>query len=93
VKWLRHNNLSDSDFEALRGTQTMERLLKHRLVIIYDPSDTHARKKEMGLFETTGLVYWRNLSGREDTVEIMFEDSEDLENLEEHLTQYKLGQE
>jgi hypothetical protein len=71
----------------------MERLQKHRLVIILDPNDKMPNKKEMGLFETVGLVYWRNLSSREDTVEIMFEDLEDLENLEQHLTQYKLGQE
>jgi hypothetical protein len=93
MKWLRHNNLSDSDFEALRGTPTMERLQKHRLVIILDPNDKMPNKKDMGLFETTGLVYWRNLSGRDDTIEIMFEDPEDLDNIEQHLTQYKLGQE
>lgn len=93
MKWLRHNNLSDEDFEALRGTKTMERLQNNRLVIIFDPNDKHPSKKDLGLFETRSLVYWRNLSNRSDTVEVLFENSEDLEDLEQHLTQYKLGQE
>lgn len=93
MKWLRHNNLSDSDFEALRGTVTMERLLRNRLVIVLDPKDEMPSKKDLGLFETTGLVYWRQLSSRDDTAEVLFEDPNDLENLEQHLTQYKLGQE
>ncbi len=90
VKWVRHKVINDDDFKLLRGSPSMEKLQKNRLVFTLDPNDTHPSTKELGLYETKGLVYIRNLSGRKDTVEVMFEKEEDLEMLEQYLTQYKM---
>lgn len=77
----------------LQGTPLMVKLQANRLVVIYNPKENQATMKDMGLFETRGLYYVRRLqeSSREDTIEILFEDTEDLKSVEEYLTQYKLG--
>lgn len=79
----------------LQGTELMVRLQTNRLVITYNPKDNQATMKDMGLFNTVGLYYVRRLqeSSRDDTIEILFENIEDLESVEEHLTQYKMGME
>lgn len=93
MRWLRHRAISDDDFKLLRGSPTMEKLQRNRLVFTIDPNEKLPSNKDLGLYETNGLVYLRKLSGREDTVEVMFEDPEDLDMLEQYLTQYKMGME
>ena len=79
----------------LQGTSLMVKLQTNRLVIIYNPKENQATMKDLGLFETRGLYYVRRLQegSREDTIEILFEDLDDLKAVEEYLTQYKLGME
>lgn len=95
MKWMRHKNLSEEDMSFLQGTDLMVKLQSHRLVVIYNPKENQATMKDMGLFETRGLYFVRRLQeqSREDTIEILFEDLDDLKAVEEYLTQYKLGME
>jgi len=93
MKWFRHKAISDDDFDLLRGTATMEKFQHNRLVITLDPNEKRPSNKKMGLYDTKGLVYIRYLSHREDTVEVLFEEPEDLDMLGQYLTQYKIGME
>lgn len=96
MKWLRHKNLSEDDLELLRGTPLMERLQANRLVVVFQPEDKKPAKKDMGLRETQGLFHIRNIGNgknRENVIEILFENPEDVGIVEEHLTQVKLAME
>ena len=91
MKWQQHLALSDADMESLVGTPLMEKLQRTRLIIIYAPDEKIALKEQMGLFECAGVYYVRNLQGRDDIVEVLFEAQEDLEMVQESLVQYKLS--
>jgi len=78
--------------EYLAGTPLMEKLQKTRLIIVYYPNDKKAEQEELGLPYCEGLYYIRYLQGREDTLEILFEEQRDLDMVEQKLTQFKLGQ-
>lgn len=91
MKWLRHKNLSEGDLTLLAGTSVMIKLMSNRLIITYDPKEPQATMKDMGLYETVGLYYVRKLTGRDDTLEILFELPADRDAVEQALTQFKLG--
>lgn len=78
----------------LAGTDTMENLQRHRLVVVYDPKDERASMEQMGLYDTEGLFYVRTTQETRrggDTIEILFEFQSDLEQVKQHLTQHKMS--
>jgi len=95
LKWFKHKNLSEEDLELLRGTSTIEKLMATRLVVHREDSEQMPTMKELGLFNTTGLYFVRGLqpdSSFDNTMEILFELESDRDMAEQHLTQFKLGQ-
>lgn len=92
MKWVSYNEVSADDLQRLAGTDLFVQMLRNKLVIKYDPSDTPAKLIELGLMETQGLFHIRDVHGRGDSFEILFELEEDRDMTEQHLTQYKLGQ-
>jgi len=95
LKWRPHRSLSKVDMDYLAGTPLMEKLQRHRLVIIYDPGDTHAKMEDLGLNKTKGMVYAREIQEEHrgsDTIEILFELRSDMEFTEQCLTLFKLNQ-
>jgi hypothetical protein len=93
MKWMQHKNLSENDLLLLAGTETVVKLVTNRLVIVYEPKETPASMKDLGLYETVGLYCVRRLQSdkRDDTIEILFELAEDREMVAQMLTQFKLG--
>jgi hypothetical protein len=94
MKWFNHNSLCENDLALLAGTPTMERLQQNRLIISYEPNDIIPSTKEMGLDVCKELFCARNTPRYRDdaTVEILFTSLEDMALVENHLTQFKLGQ-
>ena len=94
MKWFKHKSLSEKDMELLAGTDLMVRLQTNRLVIIYEPKFKKPSFKEMGLHECEDLFYLRIPKERHDgdTVEIMFASADDLELVQQHMTQFKISQ-
>lgn len=90
MKWFQHFELSEEDFDLLRGTATMEALQQNRLVVAYGPKDTQAQPSEMGLFKVTGAFHMREIN--DETYELLFVNKEDLEVVEQHFTQFKMAQ-
>ena len=90
MKWVRHKTLSGADMDSLVGTALMEKLLMNRLAIKFDKTSEAASSKDMGLMDTKGIFHKRDLQGNK-YIEILFEHIEDLEMVEQKLTQYKLG--
>jgi hypothetical protein len=95
MKWFNHNSLCENDLALLAGTPTMERLQQNRLIILYEPNATKPSTKELGLDVCKELFCARVPQDRrgDDTVEILFTSLEDMALVENHLTQFKLGQE
>ena len=91
MKWIQHKSLSEADMEFLVGSTLMEKIQRNRLIIKYEHSDTKASYEDLGLYSCEGLYYFRQLGGREDTPEILFELESDLHQVEQNLTQFKLG--
>lgn len=90
MKWVRHKTLSDADMDSLVGTALMEKLLMNRLAVKFETTSEVATSKDMGLMETVGIFHKRELQGTK-YIEILFEHIEDLEMVEQKLTQYKMG--
>ena len=89
MKWFRHTELSDDDFELLKGTATMESLQHNRLVIAYGPESTQAKPSELGLFELVGMYYMRKIN--DQTIELLFSEPNDLTQTEQKLIQFKMA--
>jgi hypothetical protein len=90
MKWVRHKTLSDADMKSLVGTTLMEKLLMNRLAVKFETTAEVATSKAMGLMVTDGVFHKRELQGKK-YIEILFELTEDLEMIEQKLTQYKMG--
>lgn len=91
MQWLRHKALSVDDMAALNGTKLMEKMLATRLIIIYTPNDVEATFTEMNLYNCKGVFHHRRLEDRGDTLEILFENEEDLDMVEQTLTIFKMS--
>jgi hypothetical protein len=89
MKWARHNSLSDDDFARLDGTPLMETLMRNRIVVFYDEDEEHPTTNDMGLKNCTGLYHIRALNSFVD--EILFEQSKDMDEIEQHLTLAKMA--
>lgn len=94
MKWFTHKAVSDNDFELLRGTDIMINMQKTRLLIVLNPNDKPllGQEKQIGLYDCQGLVYYRKLQGRDDTIEILFELEQDRDLVQEHLIKYKMSE-
>lgn len=94
MKWRRHKILSETDMDLLAGSELMGILQRNRIFIKYDPQDKKPSYEELGLFDVTGLVYpvFKQNDQRQDTLEILFENVADMDIVEQHLTQFKMGQ-
>lgn len=91
MKWLKHNELTINDMESLVGTDLIADLLRHRLVLVYGINEKPFTAVEMGLFDLTGMFHMRELHGRPDTIELLFEHRIAISITEETLTQLKLS--
>jgi len=98
MRWFNDKSIPEADMLLLAGTELMAKLLSNRLVIVYDSQDTPATPSELGLYhnDITGMYHYRKLTNSKDNspqlIEILFENNVDRILVEEHLSQYKLGQ-
>lgn len=90
MHWFSHSELSEDDFDRLRGTETMEHLQKNKLVIAYAPNQKHCDPFELGLYELTSPFHIRKINV--ETYEILFVDPQALDTTKEKLTMFKLAQ-
>ena len=91
MKWLVHNELTTNDMESLVGTNLIADLLRHRLVLVYGPNEKTFTAVEMGLFDIDGMFHMRELQGRPDTIELLFEHKLAINVIQATLTQLKLS--
>ena len=91
MRWIQHNELSESDLDFLVGSVMIERLMRNKLVVKFHDDEPPASPGEMGLHECLGLYHMRLVGGNSNIIEILFEHNADLKSVQEHLTQYKLS--
>lgn len=80
--------------DRLIGSDLMAILQSNRLIIKYEKDEAQATFEEIGLFDVKGMVFpaYKQEGRRRDTLEILFESVEDMKTVEQHLTQFKMGQ-
>lgn len=93
MKWTRVKEVSADDLDRLARADSplFITMLRHKLILKYDPNDLRAKLKDIGLMDTKGLFHIRDIHERGDSFEILFELDEDRDMVEQYLTQYKLG--
>lgn len=92
MKVVKSKGISVDDLKLLQGNPVLTEMLRNSLVIGYTPSDKKVSYARMGLDDTQGLFCIRKVQGREDTIEILFENKKDLEVAESALLIEKLAQ-
>lgn len=77
--------------EGLVGSALMGKLVANRLVIKMEDEETIPSAKLMGLTTLEGLHFRRDLNNNTIHFEILFELVADMEIVQQHLSQYKMG--
>ena len=80
------NSLSEEDLEWLRGTTTIEKMLKLRLVVEFD---TNPDIEEIDFSGTRGFYLIKNLGHK--IFQFWFEDSRDYEDFRANILAYKMS--
>jgi hypothetical protein len=89
MKWFHNIELSDEDFELLRGTEVMIALQRHRLVVVSEPKEEWMNDIDLHELGLVGFFYVREINS--ETHELFFEQFEDLELFKQHLIQHRMS--
>jgi hypothetical protein len=91
MRWTKHKELSAADLDYLVGSTVIIEMMRNKLVVKFHDEEKVAAPSEMGLRNCNGLYHMRRVGDDLRIHEILFELPADLEAVEQHLTQYKMG--
>lgn len=89
MHWFRQYELSADDFNRLDGTAMMTTLQQHKLLVSCQGVTRLPKHSDLKLPDLTSAFHVRVIDKK--TFEILFTNREDLEFVEQHLTQFKLS--